>query len=290
MRRASIAAVVLVPLLAACGSGQSPVVDGAGTTSSTVAVVAGDTTAPAPGDTSVTTAATSGLPDAAAVDPATVETTPPADPAAPPPEADAEFPPPALGRYTFHTTGTAPPPPGSVLGQPQQVDEQTVTIITSLGGGDIRQAAEDGSQIVDLRYQADGVFLRLLDLGMHGVRFRFRSPDGVLFTPVPATAGQAWNWQLTDDTGQITAAWSATTQPSQVITVAGEAVEAAVVDAVVTLSGTYSGFQVAGTVHLTLWLDSARRTAVQIHQVTDITQPIAAHGDTTSVLTGFTPA
>ena len=205
-----------------------------------------------------------------------------------PPEADAGFPPPALGRYTFHTTGTAPPP--DLLSPPQTIDEQTVTIITSLGGADIRQAAEDGSQIVDLRYQADGVFLRLLDLGMQGVRFRFRSPDGVLFTPVPATAGQAWNWQLTDDTGQITAAWSATTQPSQVITVAGEAVNAAVVDAVVTLSGTYSGFQVDGTVHLTLWLDPARRTAVQLHQVTDITQPVAAHGDTTSVFIGFTPA
>lgn len=287
MRRASIAAVVLVPLLAACGSGQSPVVDGAGTTSTTVAVVAGDTTAPAPGDTTATTAAATGLPDAAAVDPATVETTPPADPEAPAPVADSGNPPPALGRYTFHTTGSA-----SQGLQQQAIDEQTVTIITSLGGGDIRQAAEDGSQIIDLRYQADGVFVRLLDLAMEGARLTFRSPEGVLFTPVPATPGQSWTWQLTDDTGQITAAWSATTQPAQTISAAGETVEAAVVDALVTISGAYSGVPVAATVHFTLWLDPARRTAVQIHQVTDVTQPAIFAGriDTTSVLTGFTPA
>lgn len=287
-RSAPLAALVL--LLAACGSGQDPTVDGAGApaTTSTTAAAAGGDTLPATGDT--TAAEQAGVGAGATVpgaDPADVD---PAVPGEPGGAAPAGFGPPAAGTYTFHTTGTGPPE--SLLGPPRQIDEQTTTTIAALSADTVRQTttSSEGSQTVELRYEAGRVALLLLEVTFGGGTLRFVSADGITFSPVPPTAGQTWHGQLVDESGQLTLTFDGASQPPEVVTVLGRSVEAFVIDATIHITGTYSGFPVDATVQVRAWVDPVLRTQVRSHQVTTLTQPVSSTSDTTSELVGVTPA
>lgn len=283
-------------LLAACGSGQSPVVEGeagpAGS-STTALVAAGDPSPAVPGD-----AGTTVVPGAAGGDGAPADVVDPAaDPVGggdgeggEPVDPSLPFPPPAAGRYTFRTTGTAP---GGLLGAAQPVDEETVTEVVAVSADTVRQVASSpqGDQTTELRYKSGRVALLSLDLGFGpDQRFRFASAAGEQFAPVPPSAGQTWSWTLTDDSRQLTIRFDGTTQPAEAITVLGAPVTAFVVDATITVSGTYAGFPVAATIQIRSWVDPALRTSVRVHQVSTITQPVQGTSDTTSELTSVTPA
>jgi hypothetical protein len=281
--------VALVLVLAACGSGQNPVVEGSAgpsTTSTTGVAAAGDTLPPT-GDSVVTgDSASAGGTDAGGADPAGDGGTA-TDPGASGSETPAAnpFAPPTPGSYTFHTTGTAP---SGLLGGQQPVDEQSITTITALSADTVRQSSTSAgmTQTTDLRYEAGRVALLLLEVSGQGVSLRFPSADGITFVPLPPTAGQAWNGQLHDESGQLTADFSGTTAPGERITIMGGAVDAFVVDATIHIYGTYSGIPIDITVALRAWIDPALRTQVRTHQVTS--GMIAS--DTTSELVGFTPA
>ena len=275
---------VVAGLLAACGGGGDDDPSASDDTSSTSSTLAPGSTVTSvlttdPTASTDTTAAPVITADTTPIDPATIETLPPA--AEPPPPADPGFPPPDLGQYAFHTTG------GSSL-EPQPIDRQTITTVTALGANEVRHSSAE--QVLDLQYRPDGVYVRQLVVQMAGQQLTFQSGDGVLFAPIPQAPGQHWEWQLTDTSGRITAAWAGITRDAETITVAGAPVTAPVVAATVTLTGTYAGFPVNGTMRVTLWIDPARRLPVQLHQITTVTQPFSINVDTTSVLTGFTPA
>lgn len=290
MRRV-VGIVLLGGLLVACGADQDPVVDAASETtaasSTSTPAAAGDGSVIA-GDDGATT-----VPDTAPAGGPSSEPAAPAPTDAPTslPAADAGNAIPAAGRYTFHTTGTATS--SGVLGPgSQSIDQETVTDIVALSADTIRQSSTspEGSQTMDLRYEADRVALLVLDLAVQGQQLRFASAQGETFTPVPPAPGQAWSWQLVDDGGTLTLDFAGTTQPPEPITVAGSTIEAPVVDATLHLTGTFAGFPVDATIDVRTWIDPARATSVQTHQVSETSQPVQSHSDTTSVLTGFTPS
>lgn len=285
------AVAALVVIAAACGGGQDPTVEGgAGTTTSTTAaaVAAGDTLPPTG--------------DPAAVDPAapaggTPEAPAPTEPVVDPgagggggATAPSGFAPPAAGTYTFHTTGTAPPE--SLLGPPRRVDEQSVTTITALGPDTVRltSTVAGGTQTTDLRYEPARVALLLLEVSFGGQVVRFTSAEGVTFAPVPPTEGQTWSGQLRDEGGQLTATFEGASLPVEAITVLGRSVQAFVIDATITITGSYGGFPVDATAAVRAWVDPELRTQVRTHQLTTTRQPVASTSDTTSELVGVTPA
>lgn len=219
------------------------------------------------------------LPEATTpIDPATIDTLPPAPGGG---EVDPGFPPAEPGNYAYNTTGT-------VGGQP--VNGPTVTSVTALGPNEIRYAATD--QILDLQYRPDGIYLRQLTAKIASFTISFQSAEGVLFIPNPTDAGQSWDWQLTDTSGQLTAIWHGTTQAPEAVVGGSDALPR--VDAVISIGGSYDTGtllgtqQVAGTVNIRLWIDPAMRLPVQLHQVTQITRPAipGLGADTTSTYTG----
>lgn len=284
VRKLLIAVVAAATLAGACGGGDDDETSDAapdGTTTSTTAAGGVSTTATSAPAGDPSAATTTGVPvvppDTTPIDPSTIETLPPpADPGPPPAPG---FPPPDPGRYAYHTTGGS-----SIVGGP--VDATTDTVVTSLGPNEIRYAAE--SQVLDLQYRPDGIYVRQLVMEIANTQIRFQSPDGVLFAPLPGDA-PPWTWQLNDTTGGLTAVWSGVTRPAEPVDAAGATVQANVVAGTITLSGTYSGLAASGTMRLTLWIDPARRLPVKLHQILTLTSPLPVNIDTTSTLTGFTP-
>jgi len=185
---------------------------------------------------------------------------------------------PAEGSYRYHTTGTS-----KIGAQPsEKVDEETVTTLTDLGGGKVRQASE-GQEAV-LEWTESAVLLHRLDLTQPGFERHFEATPPLQYAPRPLKVGQTWTWKLTAAGQPTTIAQDSRTDRTERVTVGGTTYDTIVVVTKVTLSG-----DVSGTVDLTQWIDVATENPVRVHAKTDITT-FMFKSDTTSDFTGFTPA
>jgi hypothetical protein len=120
-----------------------------------------------------------------------------------------------------------------------------------------------GSQVTTLRFSSDKI--ELLSLEMKGALNKtFNGP--VLYSPVPFTVGQAWEWTLvsTDNLTHVT-------QKSRIdreenLTVGGQTVETYVLETDLTISG-----DVNGSGHLTSFVSPEYKLPVRSHSTLDAT-------------------
>ncbi len=185
---------------------------------------------------------------------------------------------PAAGTYRFHTTGTS-----KFGAQPStKVDEETVTTVTHLGGGRLKQASEEQEAV--LEWTDSAVLLHTLDFKTPGFERHFEAKPPVQYAPLPLTVGKAWKWKLTAQGYPTTLAQDSRVDRVETITVSGKKYDTTVIITKITLSG-----DVSGTIDLTQWVDTSTNTPVRTHAKTDITT-FTFSSDTTSDFIKFTAA
>lgn len=185
---------------------------------------------------------------------------------------------PAAGGYRYHTTGSS-----KVGANPSQpVNTDTTTTIEHLGGGKVRQSSEDQKAL--LEWSGSQVLLHTLDFTRPGFERHFEAKPPVQYAPVPLKVGQQWAWKLTATSYPTTVDQTSRVDRLETITLGGKKVDTIVVVTKLTLSG-----DVSGTIDLTQWLSTTTSIPQRIHAVSNIVT-FTFTSDTTSDLTGFTPA
>lgn len=272
--RSAATLVAAIGLLAACGgsSGTDVASKGGGVdnpTSTTEAVASGGGwVASSASPEGTTKPAANGSSSASAAGSTTM--------AAPVPDDTPGLP--AAGGYRYHTTGSS-----KVGANPSQpVDTDTTTTIEHLGGGKVRQSSEDQKAL--LEWSGSQVLLHSLDFTRPGFERHFEAKPPVQYAPVPLKVGQQWAWKLTATSYPTTIDQTSRVDRLETIMVGGKKVDTIVIVTKLTLSG-----DVSGTIDLTQWASTTTNILQRIHAVSNIVT-FTFTSDTTSDLTGFTPA
>lgn len=185
---------------------------------------------------------------------------------------------PAAGGYRYHTSGSS-----KIGANPSQpVNTDTTTTIEHLGGGKVRQSAEDQKAL--LEWSGSQVMLHTLDFTRPGFERHFEAKPPVQYAPTPLKVGQQWTWKLTATGYPTTIDQTSRVDRLETIIVGGKKVDTIVIVTKLTLSG-----DVSGTIDLTQWLSTTTNIPQRIHAVSNIVT-FTFTSDTTSELTGFTPA
>ena len=176
---------------------------------------------------------------------------------------DAPVPPgvkPFAGKYNYHSTGTM-----GLNGSNSNVDQQDTTTVEDLSDSDQRvtMPGAGGSQITTLRFSSDKI--ELLSLEMKGALNKtFNGP--VLYSPVPFTVGQTWEWTLTSTDNLTHVTQKSKIDREENVTVGGQTVETYVLETDLTISG-----DVNGSGHLTSFVSPAYKLPVRNHSTLDAT-------------------
>lgn len=295
MRIRYLAVLVAVLLLAgACGGDKKST--SASDTSATAAPAGGtESAAPAGGEGTQASAAPGSTASTATAKPAdggaaVAPTTKPGTPAPVKQAKPGEVNEPAIGKYVYHTTGTATSPFSTPPNQPQNVDRETTHEFTAKnstdkgteytqGGGN-----QQGSQSTTYRWEATRILLvrTKISTPQGSIDCQYSTPEGgLLLAPIPIKAGtlpkQEWKndqcegtheltivgqEEVTDETGKTWKVWRA-----QAKTVAK------------------FGVQFDAAIDQTVWYSADLGWQVKSHQVTDAHfQGAQIKSDTTSVL------
>jgi hypothetical protein len=164
---------------------------------------------------------------------------------------------------------------GSLTVDPPNGDDQR-TFLSYGGNESVDQTLRSRPGLVEL--------VHLKTATRTGTTTEFRPTPPVLFAPDPATVGRTWSWRITSTDGSSNVDGSFKVLRNETLTIGGEAVSTAVVEANLTLSGA-----IAGTSKQTVWASPKYRLAVRTDDVTDTTAPFASHSQSSSVLKSTKP-
>jgi hypothetical protein len=262
---ATIAMAVALATLAACGGDSgggaedgSPTTRGQAASSSTTAVPAtasggeAATTAPVAGSAAATTTAGGARPATSTTSTSRAEATGGAAAAPAPSGAAATRP----GRYRYASTGTFS---AGLTGEQRRSGESVLTVDPPAGADQhsLREGDNRSTEQV-LRFQADGIYIVVLEVTEQGLAKEFRPSPPVLAFPYGAAAGRTWSWRMTSTDGKTTVEGNLRIERTESVQVGSDAVPAVVVRAALATTG-----DIASRGTQTLWVAEGRRLVVR---------------------------
>ncbi|PLS75074.1 MAG: hypothetical protein CYG61_09195 [Actinobacteria bacterium] len=262
---ATIAMAVALATLAACGGDSgggaedgSPTIRGQAASSSTTAVPAtasggeAATTAPVAGSAAATTTAGGARRATSTTSTSRAEATGGAAAAPAPSGAAATRP----GRYRYASTGTF----SAGLTGEQRRSGESVLIVDPPAGADQHSLREGDNRSTEqvLRFQADGIYIVVLEVTEQGLAKEFRPSPPVLAFPYGAAAGRTWSWRMTSTDGKTTVEGNLRIERTESVQVGSDAVPAVVVRAALATTG-----DIASRGTQTLWVAEGRRLVVR---------------------------